>query len=112
MKDGLVSPEVFRRLKEDPRIGPLHLSLYLAICSLRPDSADIVRVSARTLMPLAKIAGKTPYHRTILELAAFGYIRYKPSYDPARPSLVWLIDASVSMPANGRSGGVSSGSAR
>src|ERR1700727_2360553 len=102
MKVGLVSEAVVKQLQEDSRIGPLHLSLYLAICSLRSDSADIVRVSARALMPLPQIAGKTPYHRTILDLAAFGYIRYKPSYDPARPSLVWLIDASVCIPADGK----------
>jgi len=80
------------RIRVDPRIGPLHLSLYLAILyrwSLQ-DFHDPVQVSARTLMPLAKIAGLNPYHRCIRQLHEYGYIRYEPSYNPAAASLVYL----------------------
>jgi hypothetical protein len=87
----VISVGEVRRLQDDPRIGPLHISLYLALCRLRAEAGEPVRVSAPKLMRPAKIGGKTPYHRTIRELAEFGYIKYLPSCDPARPSEVWLL---------------------
>ena len=39
-------------------------------------------------MPLAKIGGKTAYHKTMWDLAAYGYIRYEPSCDRRRPGRV------------------------
>jgi hypothetical protein len=80
------------RAKEDPRIGPMHISLYMAILyrwSANGSSAS-VKISARGLMPLAKIAGLTAYHRSIRQLNEYGYIRYEPSFDPAKPSKVYL----------------------
>jgi hypothetical protein len=67
------------------------MNLYLALCRLKAEAGEPVAVSAPKLMPLAKIGGKTPYHRTIRELAEFGYIKYLPSCDPGRPSEVWLL---------------------
>jgi len=80
------------RASEDPRIGPMHISLYMAIVCLWAEqgfAADVV-VSARSLMPVAKIGGKGPYHRSIRQLQEYGYIRYEPSCDPAVPSKVVL----------------------
>ena len=77
---------------EDPRIGPMHISLYTAILylwSVQGFDGPVI-VSARTLMPVAKIAGPGPYHRSIRQLHEYGYIRYEPSCDPAKPSRVYL----------------------
>jgi hypothetical protein len=92
------------RVQEDGRLGPIHVSLYVALCLLakRQGFVDPLPVSAPKLMPLAKIGGKTPYHRTIRELAEFGYIKYLPSCDPGRPSKVWLL---TTVGAAGQSGG-------
>lgn len=76
--------------RSDGRIGPLHISLYMAIWYYHAaeDFRDPVKVSARELMPLAKIGSRTLYHRCIRELHEYGYIRYRPSCDPCDPSEV------------------------
>ena len=84
-------------LQEDPRIGPMHISLVVAIVRLWSGQgfANPVDVSARKLMPRAKIGGSGPYHRTIRQLDEYGYIRYEPSYNPEVPSRVYLEMAGV-----------------
>jgi hypothetical protein len=82
------------RARGDPRIGPLHISLYLAIFyySMRQDSEGPVMCSAKDLVALAKITGGTPYYRRMKQLHRYGYIVYEPSFNPAvksRVSLVW-----------------------
>lgn len=76
----------------DPRIGPLHISLYLAIfyCWVQQGGSGPVQFTARELMPIAKIAGGTPYHRCIKQLHTYGYIVYEPSFNPGVKSKVYL----------------------
>jgi hypothetical protein len=82
-------------LQQDPRIGPMHISLYVSIlCQWRAQGLpNPVRVNAGTLMPGAKIRGKGPYHRTIRQLHEYGYIKYEPSYNPEWPSKVYVIES-------------------
>ena len=74
--------------QKDLRIGSMHTTMYMAPCGMRREIEEPVEVSARKMMRLAKIGGKTPNYRTIRALAEFGYIKYVPSFDPARPSEV------------------------
>ena len=78
--------------REDARLGPSHLSVYLALVYLRAeqDNSGAVHVSARWLMPLAKIASPTTYHRVMRELDKWGYIRYEASSDRRVGSRAWL----------------------
>lgn len=78
--------------REDVRIGPMHISVYAAILYLQAKQGDVnpVEVSARKLMPVARIYGAGPYHKAIRQLHAFGYLTYAPSCDPDVPSKVWL----------------------
>jgi hypothetical protein len=80
------------RASRDPRIGPSHLSLYLGILYLwhAQGTPCHVEVSARKLMPLARIAGANTYHRTIRQLHRYGYLEYEPSNDPDHPSRIYL----------------------
>lgn len=77
----------------DPRIGPLHISLYMAIVYywVQQGQPGRVLVSARELMPVAKIAGGTPFHRYLRQLHAYGYIVYEPSFNPVVKSGVVLV---------------------
>jgi len=81
-----------QQAKDDPRIGPMHLGLYLAILSLwsTQNTGSSVEISARKLMPLAKIGGSRSYHRSIRQLHEYGYLHYQPSCDPEIPSKVYL----------------------
>lgn len=86
--------EWLESLQQDPRIGPMHTSLFVSIlCQWRAQGlANHVKISARSLMPGANIRGKGPYHRTIRQLHEYGYIKYEPSYNPEWPSKVYVIE--------------------
>ncbi len=79
-------------VQEDPRISPVHISLYLAILQrwAAQEKAGPVLFKARGLMPAAKIGGRTLFCRTIRQLHEYGYLRYEPSFKPDEPSKVWV----------------------
>ena len=78
--------------EKDARLGPLHISLYMAIFYrwIQRGGKGPVQASAKELMPLAKIGGSTPMYRTLRDLHAFGYIEYQPSYNPQQKSKLYL----------------------
>jgi hypothetical protein len=85
----------FYAIREDPRIGPVHISLYMAIIqewSIN-DCKDPIRVYSRDLMQLAKISGIATYHRSVRDLNDFGYIKYQPSYNRFSKSLIYVQDS-------------------
>jgi len=76
----------------DPRISPVHISLYMAFVELwlQQDFALPIEVFSRQAMPLAKISGIATYYRTIRELHNFGYIQYTASYNHFQGSQIYL----------------------
>ena len=82
-------------VREDSRISPVHISLFIAIMQCWNDSkfSNPISVFTKTLMQLAKISGSATYYKTIKELSEYGYIRYKPSHDHFNRSLIYLSDA-------------------
>ncbi|MEJ0080904.1 MAG: hypothetical protein WDM78_08150 [Puia sp.] len=78
---------------EDPRIGPTHISLYVAILTnFRNQSLnDPISVFSRNLMKQSKIAGNGTYYKCLTDLKAAGYIHYIPSSNPFLGSLIYLI---------------------
>ena len=80
------------RVRDDPRIGPSHISLYVAIIfSFAHQKFNIAtQISSKVLMRQAKISSKVTYYKCIKDLKEAGYIRYLPSYDPALGSLIYL----------------------
>jgi hypothetical protein len=81
----------------DPRIGPLHVSLYVAMsyCWLQQGGKESVEFTGKELMQIAKIAGGTPFYRCIKQLHEYGYIRYEPSFNPAVKSRAILVGSKV-----------------
>ncbi len=80
------------QIKDDPRIGPLHISLYMALVyswQLQGGEGP-VSFKARELLPMAKVAAP-PFHRCIRQLHSYGYIVYEPSLSPRVKSRVWLV---------------------
>lgn len=82
------------RIGEDPRIGPAHISLFVAIlhCCESQDYRKPVSVYGRDLRKLAKIGGSGLYHRCMRDLKEGGYIGYVPSFNPALGSLVFIVN--------------------
>lgn len=77
---------------EDPRIGPSHVSLFLAILhACKQQAAMPLSVFSRDLMKQAKISSVGTYHKCLKDLKEYGYIRYRPSFNPALGSEIDVV---------------------
>ena len=87
-------------VQADPRISPVHISLYMAIlhCWRFQGYQNPIYVYAKDLMPVAKISGVATYHRSIRQLDEYGYINYVSSHNHVLGSLVYLLDLEKSKP--------------
>ena len=97
-------PEIsgfFKAIQDDNRIGPMHISLFMAIVQLwdKSNYQNPLIVYGQELMQLAKIYSITTYHRSIRELNEFGYINYKPSCNRFRGSLIYFSKLSEICPS-------------
>jgi hypothetical protein len=83
----------FIQSSADHRMGPHHLSLYMALFQqwCIQEGKNPFCVTQAGLRQVAKI-GRTTYHKCMRELAAYGYIQYTPSYSPVLGSLVKLVE--------------------
>jgi len=72
-----VMREFVEKVKDDPRIGPWHISLFAAIV-VRPCCNGFYRVGRRGLVKTSKIRGKTTYYKCLRELVEYGYLEYWP----------------------------------
>jgi hypothetical protein len=81
------------RVGDDHRIGPTHISLFLAILYFyRKQGYQLpIYVYRKELMGQAKISAIGTYHKGMRDLKLYGYIGYVPSFNPALGSLVYLI---------------------
>lgn len=78
--------------REDGRLGPTHVTVYLALlqqwrCS---GGKSPIRVSRAVVMKAAKIRARHTYHKVLRELHGYGYIRYTPSSHPLVGSTIYL----------------------
>lgn len=82
---------------EDPRVGPSHISLFIAIlyCSKIQDHQISLSIYSKDLMRLAKISGMATYRKCMRDLSELGYIRYIPSYNPIRGSQVYILNQEI-----------------
>jgi hypothetical protein len=84
----------FNKVSADERLNPTHVSLYVSLfqfwnaCRFH----NPISISRQEAMNVSKISSKVTYHKCIRELHLFGYLRYEPSYNPFKGSLVYLFD--------------------
>ena len=83
----------FSAIKEDPRIGTTHISLYMALFQFYNVNRfqNPIKITRTTVMEVAKISGLATYHKCMKDLVEFGYIQYEPSYNPSISSQVHLL---------------------
>jgi hypothetical protein len=84
----------FDRVAKDDRLGPLHVSMYVSLFQFWNAShfKNPISISRNELMRVSKISAKATYHKCIRELNAFGYLKYEPSFNPIRGSLIYLFN--------------------
>lgn len=83
----------FTTIRDDHRIGPTHISLYMSLFQLYNLNAfqNPVEITRSLVMETAKINGLATYHKCIRDLHKYGYIKYVPSFNPSVRSKVWLL---------------------
>lgn len=88
-----VLTDFYIAIKDDHRIGTTHISLYMALFQfyISKDFTNPVEITRAAVMKVAKIQGIATYHSGMKDLNNFGYIEYKPSYNPAISSKVFLL---------------------
>ena len=77
---------------EDPKIGPKHVSLMMAILYFfyRQGCVNPVKVYSVQLREQAKIRSERIYYYCMRDLREWGYIKTSPSYRPDVPSVVFV----------------------
>ncbi len=91
-------------VKNDPRIGTAHISLYLSLVGFwgEKNFENPLSVFSHEIMPLCKIAGAATYHRSIKELHEYGYIQYTASYNHFLGSLVCFVPIHAILPVTNK----------
>lgn len=84
---------IYTLMAEDTRLSPHHISLYLAIFQLwnLNHFQDKVSISRSEMKQLSKIGSNNTYSKCINQLHEFGYIQYRPSYNPMKGSTITCI---------------------
>ena len=84
----------FDLVVQDERLNPTHISLYIALFQYWNVNRfkNPISISRSEIMRVSKISAKATYHKCMRDLHQFGYVRYDPSYNPFRGSLVHLVN--------------------
>jgi len=80
-------------IAENTKVSAHHISVYMALLDYknRTGKQGAFTVFSREILPYAKLSRPGTYHRIMMDLAQFGYIRYTPSYSWVLGSLVELL---------------------
>ncbi|MBN2743982.1 MAG: hypothetical protein JXR39_08820 [Marinilabiliaceae bacterium] len=79
-------------VKSDQRLTPQHITLYISLFYYwnRAYFQNPIPISRNEIMELAHIGSTHTYAKCIKQLHAWKYIRYVPSFNPQKPSMVHL----------------------
>jgi len=84
--------KAFEKICEDERLTPFHISLYFSLFQYwnMARFRNPISISRDELMRASKIGSVNTYIRCIKQLDEWAYIKYQPSYNPQKGSLVYL----------------------
>jgi hypothetical protein len=87
----------FNKVATDERLNPTHISMYVSLFQFWNVNRFInpISISRNELMKVSKISAKATYHKCMKELNDWQYLKYKPSYNPYKGSLVYLFNFST-----------------
>lgn len=86
----------FDRIIQDRNLNPTHISLYVALFQFWNVNRFLnpISITRDEVMRISKISSKATYHKCMRELNDKGYVKYEPSYNPYKGSMVFLFDFS------------------
>jgi hypothetical protein len=97
----------FDRIVLDRNLNPTHISLYIALFQFWNVNRfkNPISITRDEVMCISKICSKATYHKCMRELNDRGYIRYEPSFNPFKGSMVILFNFSEDLkPVQKRAG--------
>jgi hypothetical protein len=81
----------YERIASDARIGPTHISIYMALFyAYAVQGGGPLAITRSKVMALARVSGPATYHKCMADLVAGGYLRYCPSCNPLISTMVFL----------------------
>jgi hypothetical protein len=85
--------KAFEKMNADRRLSPFHVSLYYSLFQYWNIAKfrNPISISRDDQMVASKIGSVNTYLRCLKELHSWGYIKYEPSYNPIKGSLVHLF---------------------
>lgn len=91
----------FDRIVQDRNLNPTHISLYIALFQFWNVNRfrNPISITRDEVMQISKICSKATYHKCMRELHAKGYIKYEPSFNPFKGSMVILFNFSDELQA-------------
>ena len=84
----------FNKIVQDTDLNPTHVSLYMALFQSWNINRfqNPISITRNEVMRISKIFSKATYHKCVNELHDKGYIKYEPSHNPFKGSLIWVIE--------------------
>ncbi|WPR73069.1 transcriptional regulator [Flavobacterium sp. NG2] len=86
----------FDRIVQDRSLNPTHISLYISLFQFWNVNRfqNPISITRDEVMRISKICSKATYHKCMRELNEKGYIKYEPSFNPFKGSMVILFNFS------------------
>jgi hypothetical protein len=86
----------FEHIMLDKNLNPTHVSLYIALFQFWNINRFLnpISISRDEVMRICKISSNATYHKCMRDLNDKGYIKYEPSHNPFKGSLITLFDFS------------------
>ncbi|MDR6843368.1 transcriptional regulator [Flavobacterium granuli] len=86
----------FDKIIQDPNLNPTHISLYMALFQFWNVNRfkNPISITREEVMHISKICSKATYHKCMRELNEKKYIKYMPSFNPFKGSMVVLFNFS------------------
>jgi len=86
----------FDRIIQDRSLNPTHISLYIALFQFWNINRfqNPISITRDEVMRICKISSKATYHKCMRDLNDKGYVKYEPSFNPYKGSMVILFDFS------------------
>ncbi|HEY0092013.1 MAG TPA: transcriptional regulator [Flavobacterium sp.] len=84
----------FDRIVQDADLNPTHISLYVGLFQYWNINRfqNPISITRDEVMRISKIASKATYHKCMKDLHNKGYVKYEPSYNPFKGSMVILYN--------------------
>lgn len=95
-KDNMPADTLFKfwaAVAKDHRITVRHIGLYAALLCIRHSLGDPnpMYVYSHQVMAAANMVTPSTYHQYVRQLAAYGYIRYEPSFKKNQASKIYFF---------------------